>query len=487
MSPRIEIRRPPRPALLVALLASSFLGCDPRKPLPPGPAASRKPALHVLMINGGATRAKNYQSHLLHLKELRSLLLEARVDPARISIFSGDGEDPADDLAVRENLPADDFWLLEGTRLDAPLRTPLTHVSSSIPVAVLEPATEASIRRWFEGAAARIRAGDTLLLYVTDHGRERGEPPQSEITLWGEDEALTVEELRELLELPPPGLRIVSLMSQCHAGRFANLVAETRPGSFCGFFSTTADRLAYGCYPENRGVENIGHSFELFRALAAAGRFPAAHEQVLVDDATPDVPIRTSDVFLADLLSGRSDEEVNRLLRSAWGEPEKWAAEIDLLVRVGEAFGIEVPRSLADAGREAKRLVELADEADAYAEAWRTALGDLRSATLAIFLHARSDWAERVEEERLRKLERDAARELRAQILADLAAFLRSDPVREARLRTLHERARASRELAYRLEVREAALLRMEWLVTRLAGRLFLETLDQGSADARAW
>ena len=59
------------------------------------------------------------------------------------------------------------------------------------------------------------------------------------------------------------------------------------------------DRPAYGCYPENRGKDNVGHSFHFLEALDRSRSLPAAHAETLFTDRTPDVPIRTSDVYLA--------------------------------------------------------------------------------------------------------------------------------------------------------------------------------------------
>ena len=126
--------------------------------------------LHVLMINGGGRRPQNYQSHLLHVRELLALLLQAGAHRDQISIFNADGADPAADLAVREVQPEEDFWLLRGTRLGRSLGPQITYANSEVPGARLEAATKANVRAWFEGARQRLRSGDTLLLYVTDHG-----------------------------------------------------------------------------------------------------------------------------------------------------------------------------------------------------------------------------------------------------------------------------------------------------------------------------
>src|SRR5207249_249212 len=66
------------------------------------PTASR---LQVVVINGGATKAQNYQSHFLHVRRLLELLVREGVTPARTTIFDADGMDRAPDMAVRELQP----------------------------------------------------------------------------------------------------------------------------------------------------------------------------------------------------------------------------------------------------------------------------------------------------------------------------------------------------------------------------------------------
>ena len=93
----------------------------------------------------------------------------------------------------------------------------------------------------------RLGRGDTLLFYVTDHGRRNEQDlANNKIVLWGEE--LSVAELRDLFALLDPDVRVVMLMSQCYAGSFANEIfrnpGETMPsGNVCGYFASTADRL----------------------------------------------------------------------------------------------------------------------------------------------------------------------------------------------------------------------------------------------------
>ena len=173
----------------------------------------------AVLVNGGGSRKSNFQSHLLHLRELYELLLASDVPPGHITIFSADGTNPQLDVAVRDR-SIDNAWQLDGTRLSAKLDPRTTYVNSDVDGAVLKPATKAEIGPWFEAAGDRLRPGDTLLLYVTDHGAKNVDDPwNNRITLWGKGENLSVEELRELLGLLHPGVRVVLLMSNVTRGR----------------------------------------------------------------------------------------------------------------------------------------------------------------------------------------------------------------------------------------------------------------------------
>ena len=265
----------------------------------PAPANDR---LQVILINGGGRRESNFQSHLLHVKEFYRLLSRSGVPRRTITIFSAAGSNPEADLAVREIQPEADFWLLQGTHLERSLRTQIEYENSAVEGAELQPATREALEKWFEGAARRLQPGDSLLIYVTDHGTQNKEDSSDNlITLWGKDESLSVTELSKMIESLDPRVRVVALMSQCFSGAFSNLMyagaANDVPrGNICGFFSSTAERPAYGCYPENRDKDNVGHSFRFIEALGVEPYFPQAHNKVLVTDRTPDVPLRTSDV-----------------------------------------------------------------------------------------------------------------------------------------------------------------------------------------------
>ncbi|MEP7126365.1 MAG: hypothetical protein ABJE95_35865, partial [Byssovorax sp.] len=214
--------------MLAALVPCVLLACGAPSPVPLAPStaasvpvapAALDPArYHVLMVSGGGVPQINYSSHLVHLQRLRDLLLASGIRPEQINILASDGADPAPDLAQRDAPPEADFWLVESTRVGQRLDTPVELVSSSIPGVSLAPATKTSVGKWFDAQGRGLRAGDVLLLYVTDHGtRQSDDPLDNQITLWGKDkdDSLSVRELQTALGALDPGVRVVTLMSQC--------------------------------------------------------------------------------------------------------------------------------------------------------------------------------------------------------------------------------------------------------------------------------
>jgi len=466
--------KPQRPVNYAALAAAEL----------PGPPVAPE-RMFALLLNGGGDVTINYASHLAHLRGIVSLLSRAGVARGRISILSSDGDAPAADLAVGESDP-EGSWLLAGTDAGRKLQEPTRFESSSVPGFALRPATFAELRRWFPTVGAGLVDGDTLLLYVTDHGsRAATDVMDTGIILWGKGESVSVRELRDMLRELRPGVRVVTLMSQCYSGGFAWLSRNDgeiipRP-NVCGYFSSRYDLMAYGCYTKLSGQDEEGHSFAFLRALARTGKFEDAHQSALVTDHTPDVPLRTSDLWLQELLSQLAnsarlnvDDLIDALLTEAWKNGAAWEPEMRLLDRIGHTYGFASQRSLREMQALARRLshVRLALRTDTDASA--AALAGATQHNLTDFLAAEPSWAPRLDEAWLAGLAAPARRELFAVLLPALSRFTARGGDAATVMKSLSERADTGEALIFRVETRLAALIRMGAVLSSIAGRVYL-------------
>ncbi len=490
-------------AALLALAAALLPGCRARTaalPAPLDPVVAIAPAPRpagrtvALVINGGGRKQSNYQSHLHHVKELIALLSEGGMPAADITVFSGDGADPAPDLATRDVTPGGMFWLLPEAGPAAALRPQVDYVDSSVEGFALRPARRPELEEWFKTAAGQLHAGDTLLLYVTDHGeRNKEDLADNTITLWSDK--LSVGQLRDMLAPLDPQVRVVMFMSQCFSGSFANAIYPTGDpflpaGNVCGYFASTADRPAYGCYPENRGVDGVGHSHHMFEAAEALGNLREAHRRVLVTDDSPDVPHTSADFFLTRLLeaeAARRDVSLNaladELIAEAWTHKADWEPEIRLIDRIGQTFGTFSPRSLAELEKQSAVLPAVSAQLRTYSDRWHEALAALAYENMQRFLEANANWRKRLEPARLKVLTAAERRTAADELLADLLPYTERDRERYARLQVLRQRADDAGSASYRMEVRLGVVLRMRMLLLSIAGREYLAR--HGSAAAR--
>jgi thiol-disulfide isomerase/thioredoxin len=448
----------------------------------------------VLAINGGGSPRENYLSHLQHLQGLVDLLHTAGVPTERITVLAGDGSDPTPDLAVRVESIGAEYWRLRGTPVEGKLLPRLELGNSAVTGATLYPATRGSLSIWTLTVGQQMRAGDTLLLYVTDHGGMGATPDENRIVLWGSGQGLSVKELRETLETLDPKVRVVALMSQCYSGGFAWLLSlggakGEATGRFCGFFSAREKDMSYGCYPETRDDPKVGHSFMFLQALPATdGRFALAHELVVERDDTPDQPVRTSDLFMGRLLekAARKSQLTRRqvaddLLRDAWARAGAGNAQMQHLDRLAARFGFASPRSEADVHELYERLQEWQSRLDDAVKKIGRTLADLNREMFRRFLLSRPQWQASLKPAALKAMDPDQRMQLGATLVAELAACSRRDGEGQTQA-AAKEMLEAATKLSFRLTVRRAALNRMYVVLDQVAAEQYLTNAPEERA-----
>jgi cytochrome c biogenesis protein CcmG/thiol:disulfide interchange protein DsbE len=207
-------------------------------------------------------------------------------------------------------------------------------------------------------------------------------------------------------------------------------------------------------------------------------------------DDTPDVPLRTSDVYLAQLVSAEAalrkmdrDALVDSLLGRGWRNRGVWEPQIRLLDRIATAFGVFSPRSLGELRSREAEIEGLTKQMVAYTQRWQTALVALKEDLLRTFLREHPEWQPRLDQ---RAVEAEGAEQraaLLAQVLPALVEHAQSSEAWQKLERFRDLVARGS-EGRWRLDVRRAANQRMRTILIDVAGRALLERSADDTAGA---
>jgi thiol-disulfide isomerase/thioredoxin len=437
-------------------------------------------ATWAMLINGGANPKSNFASHVVHLEQMFDVLVGRGVPPDHILVLSADGPVTHVDQAWRDpTIAPHDADLWEGTRASRLL--PQTQLIDTVwdRTPELRQARKRSVAEAFGELSGQLKAGDTLFVYTTDHGTKEGE-----LRLWREE--ASVDEVRAWVAGIDPDVRVVLAMSQCYSGAFVDSVlpaSETDFPDACGVFSVPADRRAYGCYPEGRD-RFIGHGFRLIDGLTRHDSIDAAHREVLVSDRTPDVPLRSSDVFLAQRLdaeAARTSRSLEAVVDGLLAEAElgRFESELRTIDDIALAFGTFAPRRLAQLTLASVAVREGTKAAKTYAERWEGARTFAAKEQLRRFELAHPGWSSRLDKEAAATLTDSERMTAMEELLPPLRAAVAEQGATE-RLAELVATEREADQLKWRMVTREGAIERMRWLLTRIAGTVLVE----GTGDA---
>ncbi len=445
--------------------------------------AENRPAelTDAFLLNGGGNADSNYFSHHLHIKMMSELLERRGLPRQRIAIFETDGEDPHADQVITNHYKM--LWLFEGLP-EEQFFAPMNFVNTTLAGYRLQPAKRWSLKRWFRNYRRKIQGGEkrTLLLFVTDHGTRGRGPLGNKIELWKEQ--INVGQLRSYLRPLGQQVKVISVMSQCYSGGFANLLykgPDRVHGHRCGFFSTLANREAYGCFPETATGQRIGHAYRFIKAMKRAQTFLQAHRQTLLTDETPDVPLATSDVYLEDELRRIARRKglsfipfVDQILQKIWQEqPPHLQEDIAMLKAVERHFELPIIRSLKALWKEIRRNRAMQKQVEKI-DLWDKVFSEIKQQTIIQFYKRNNRIASLVEQETARsEIDQETSRVARLLYQA-YRRFLDQNPLVKERIVSFHQHQKRIPEKVYLLQKREAFLLRLQVLLIRLAGLYYI-------------
>jgi peroxiredoxin len=239
--------------------------------------------------------------------------------------------------------------------------------------------------------------------------------------------------------------------------------------------------MSYGSYPETQDKPKVGHSFAFLQALSAtSGRLALSHELALETDETPDVPVRTSDLFLGAPLAKAAQARqvsvvrlVDDLLQQAWARPATFADHARRLERLAVQFGLPTLRSRAAAASWARSMEGQSAALEHLASEINRAMEEMNRKDFARFVASRPEWRGLLDPTVLKAMDSAGHSRLGTQLVSDLAAF--SHDGVDGKAQTAKEDRDTLYQLAFHMKVRAAVLLRMVTVLNSVAGLFYID------------
>ena len=279
---------------------------------------------HVLTIGGGYSPSGNQISLERNVIFFNKLLAEQLPSGTAHDLYFADGNSPNPDLQFEPkdaNVPKANML---AAALFGSTRNIKLHYRDHELKNVRGPSSPKELESWFKDTGSKLAAGDRLVLYITAHGgrsSQKDNKRNTKIHMWN-NQNLDASKLAEHIAGLPEGVSVVTVMVQCYAGGFANLIFENADSkkpdverSICGFYATVYDRVAAGCTADINEEDYDEYSSHFWAALRGKTRierdvtrpdydgngeisFEEAHAFTILSSQTLDIPIKTSGTFL---------------------------------------------------------------------------------------------------------------------------------------------------------------------------------------------
>ncbi len=461
------------------------------------PSFKGGPFSHVVLLNGGLNKYANFYSHFQHLTMMRKVMKQRGVPEKDITIFSSDGENNNPDLVVQNPPTFLEQMLFEKRRRESFLVWPqLRSINTIMPGKRLLPSQLHVLYKFFQDLPSKLhRHPDKkrpVLIFVTDHGqRNRSNDRNNKISLWRE--SMDVRQYHRMLQALGRR-RVISVMSQCFSGGFAwsNYrqpgVLDVPSGDRCGFYSTTAKRPAFGCYPDTSKQSFVGYGYRFAKALSRASTLEEAHRLVNLTDKTPDIPLRSSDSYLYNLLQveaqrqGQSlgqfaDQLLSRHRRSGYPGYQK---DNELLKAIAKRFNLQKPLYTRQTSRWSRDLKQAISGRYRLQNNWARVYRTIRDANLGQWYKRNRPIAQRLSELyglylRNTSMRHAMSRDRYIQKLRyGFATYIKRKPKILRRIKHLYKKMKLAHNHVFWAKVLLAVYQRMERQLIRIAGRLLL-------------
>jgi hypothetical protein len=274
------------------------------------------PAQNFLVMAGGGAPSYNEIALEKNVLYFQRTLQTMGIDPAIASTYFANGNDGRATVRYLNEARQERFKVPE-----------IPHL--------LGASTLGNFQSWLDQT---VRSNDTrpVFFYFTGHGsHNRSNENNNAMILWGE-QGFSVQKFAQLLDDLPTTTPVVTVMSQCYSGSFANFIYEggnpdraVALQTRCGFFATIKSRPSVGCTPEVNEADYRDYSSSFYAGLSGKSRtgqavasadynkdgrvaYAEAHAFAKVDEQTSDLPVSTVEVWLQEKVGQRRSELLNQ-------------------------------------------------------------------------------------------------------------------------------------------------------------------------------
>ncbi len=295
------------------------------------PCASTQQVPQFFVLGGGGAPSYNEIAIEKNVLYFQRTLKTMGLNPAKAQIYFANGNDRQKTVRYLDPKGREQFKVPE------------------IP-GVLGPATWRNLQNAMTKTVEKS-PDQPIFLYFTGHGsHNKTDENNNGMVLWNE-RTVDVQTFTGLLDQFPTTTPVVTLMVQCYAGSFANMIYQqgdpSQPISLqtrCGFFATVKQLPSVGCTAEVDEADYQDYSSSFLAGLSGMNRvgkpvasadynhdrqvsFAEAHAFAKVDEQAADLPISTSEAWLRDRVSDDQaavilTQPIAQILQSARPEQE---------------------------------------------------------------------------------------------------------------------------------------------------------------------
>ncbi|MGD1942397.1 MAG: Caspase domain-containing protein [Leptolyngbyaceae cyanobacterium] len=322
------------------------------EPDSPTVVSSRAGAPSFLVVAGGGAPSYNEIALEKNVRYFQRTLDHLGWDPAISTLFFANGNDGQATVRYIDRFGRERFKVPDITGLTG-------------------AATAPNVQTWLETYPQTPKGASTCpaFMYFTGHGALNDDNDDNNALILWEEELLSVQDLAQTLDQWPADIPFVTMMAQCYAGSFANVIYEQGDPtkavalqSRCGFFATVKSRPSVGCTPLVNEADYRDYSSSFFAGLSGRDRlghavesadydnngtisFAEAHAFAKVDGETSDWPISTSEDWLQRQVTAAEQQSMLAQPMQRWldaARPEQQYVIAALMDKLGyrpqEAF-----------------------------------------------------------------------------------------------------------------------------------------------------